>query len=325
MNHVPLQYLYPIWELTKPPKESLANTYFSVLYRVLLLPEEKRYQTPFPTPKKSGGYRTIYPAGEELRFVQWVLSQWLKKFPLGQDYCYLSGGGVLQAVKRHLGATSALVFDLKNAFEHVTANQIVHILQGYNPNVNGLVLDQIARLLTYQGLVRQGCCSSLYAYNLVIKPLDEQLCQLVQPYYLQALTRYSDNICLSSQASLDFDALEAIVKRLVAENGFEISWMERYQNRIVYLGTEIRGNRISLAEGKYSEFCDRLEEALASHLPKVYLPEIRGIYNWIHHICGEEIPEDLLHLLVRYFQKVRQIPPSLSNLLARRNTVGRLL
>lgn len=310
-----------VWELTKPKDKLRALGYKKALSFVISVPDRMAHYHPFYVPKDEGR-RLIFAAQRELQIVQGVLASWIvRSFPLGDDYCYLGGGGVLAAVQEHLQSSFGFVFDLKNAFESVRSRMISRRLKLYLPGRDEKVVDLIVDLLTVGGKARQGCISTPYVYNLVIKPLDDQLRLLLKQFRLAAYTRYSDNICFSSCQPIDFEELEGQVARFVRGNGFAISWSQRFEDEpVVYLGTQIYRGRLTLAEEKYGEFCYRLLEALGSPTLEIYRAQITGIFNWAHHICGENIPEDLLDLLARYFGKVGKTPASLGEILARRGT-----
>lgn len=305
------------WELTRPNSRPLASRYWEALNYVISVPKPVRYRPPFYVAKKSGRRRLIVPAEEELLFIQGILAGWIvQEFPSSDDYCY-SGQGVLGAVKKHQGSRFAIVFDLKDAFDHITSKKITHWLRFYKHEVDKVVIGFIVDLLTFRGRAPQGCVSTPYVYNLVVRPLDQLLKLACDQFGLSAITRYSDNICFSSSSVFDFDSLEAQVRRCIRGNGFEISWFRRFADEpIIYLGTQIYQGQLSLEEEKYGEFHYRLLEAVKSPTPEVYRAQVTGIFNWAHHICGENIPEDLLGLLVRYFSKVGRTPKSLAEILA---------
>ena len=309
-----------VWELTKPVEYFLASRYRRALVYVFSVPKVVRFAQPFYVPKSGGRKRLIIPAEEDLRLVQGVLANWIvKTFPLGDDYCYLGRRGVLAAVRRHRRSGYALVVDLKDAFDSVTAEKIHHWLNFYLPKVGSEVIKCIVDFLTYQGRAPQGCVSTPYVYNLVTRPLDKGLELLLQQFGLSALTRYSDNICLSSEQPIDLNGLEDQVRRLVRGNGFELSWSHRFVEKpIIYLGTEIYRGQLGLAEEKYGEFLNRLLEAVLSPTPEIYRHQMTGTFNWTHHICGEEIPNDLLSLFARYFGKVGRTPKPLARILSQK-------
>lgn len=311
-----------VWRLTKPPNQSLANQYRDAVTTVLELPPVQRYLTPFERPKRRGGTRTIWPAGKELRLVQQVLAWWLvKNFPHGNDFCYFEGG-VLAAVLPHQHATHALVLDLENAFESVRGTAIVDRLRALIPlTVDTAILEATADLLTLDGLARQGCVSTAYAYNLVVAPLDELLKRLCREEKVAAFTRYADNFCFSSPHFLNLKVLERKVTALIEQHGFHLNWACHYAHEpIIFLGTKIWQGKLSLADEKATEMRQRLEGALAEDNPRHHLWQVLGYFNWAKHICGERIPADLLDLFAQYFAKVGRTPATVAEYLAQRQT-----
>jgi len=312
-----------VWELTRPSNLILAQRYLKALDIVVSTPKRQLYNC-FPAPKKNGGNRIIYAAGKDLRIIQSILAYWVVgHFPLGDDYCYHRGRGVFASVKKHQQSKFALVFDLKNAFESITASMIEKRLKACFLEAGIQVEEEaiafIIDLLTVNGRTRQGCVSSPIIYNFVIKPLDEELGSLKNRLGSLVLTRYSDNICFSSAERIDFVRLEREISRIVKDYGFSLSWFKKFEGQpIVYLGTRIWRGKLALAPDKHLDFYDKILEALQSPTPSIYRYQITGILNWAYLVCGEDIPDDLASLFYRYFAKVGRTPKKLAEILSKR-------
>lgn len=319
--------IYSIWKLTRPKKDEIASTYLEKLRFVLATPRRKRFLPPFAVPKKNGGTRIIVPADDELALVQRILADWIiRAFPSSRDYCY-TGKGVSETVRMHLGSKCALVVDLKSAFDYVTSEKLKFAFKLYLLNsASDAQLEVICNLLTYpvhgdNETTPQGCVSTPYAYNLVLWQLDKALAAVAFYFSGLRVTRYSDNICLSSSSDIRLPELRKKVRSLIEAQGFEISWFREYTHPpFEYLGTRIYTDKLELDEEKYGEFCYLILEALVSRTPELYRKQIIGIYNWARNITGNNMPDDLFELLVRYFERVRKPPASLQSLvIAKKN------
>ncbi|MEK9146921.1 MAG: reverse transcriptase domain-containing protein, partial [Patescibacteria group bacterium] len=203
-----------LWELTKPMDPRYAAIYLELLQKTVAIPKIERFENPFLRPKKSGGARTIVPAAEPLRTIQYSLSRWIRNnLPQGKDYCY-TGLGVKAALEAHRQNSYALVCDLKNAFDQVTAEKINHWFGFYKPELKGEPLSLMVDLLTFEDRAPQGCVSSAYAYNVVVSEMDHHLGIIAPQLGIDNWTRYSDNLCFSAKGEFDTKGLEAQVKRV---------------------------------------------------------------------------------------------------------------
>jgi hypothetical protein len=156
-------------------------------------------------------------------------------------------------------------------------------------------------LVTLNGHTPQGCVSTAYLYNLVLLPFDAHLHLLQQRYPILVTTRYSDNICMTVDASCDEISLFSEITKLVHAFGFEVSWYELYVGEgAEYLGTKIFADRLELLDNKLGEYYALLIEAIKSPNPKAYSAQIRGTHSWISQICGDVLPEDLADFFEKY-------------------------
>lgn len=294
------------------------ENWYSRIYNALLVlysrPKSSWFRKSFEVAKASGGFRTITPAGKTLGLVQYAIVHMLKEQFLrgSQDFCY-TDRGVLSTVTLHKNAladaalagreTKTLVFDLKSAFDHVTAASLRNWLRFYLcRHISEEAVEVLVDLVTLDGRTPQGCVSTAYLYNLVLLPFDAHLNLLQQRYPILATTRYSDNICMTVAANCDETKLFSEITKLVHAFGFEVSWYELYIGEgAEYLGTRIFADGLELLDTKLGEYYALLIEAIKSPNPKAYASQIRGIRSWIKHICDDNIPEELS----RFFEKYR--------------------
>ena len=301
-----------VWNLTRCG-DLLDQRYKAALWRVCNMQPLDRYQQPFEVAKPSGGYRRIRPAKPNLALVQSVLADWmLRHLPLGNDYCYIGHRGVLTAVKKHLGSKSGAVYDLERAFEYVYAPTILSWLHYYQPQADLHVLECIADLLTFEGVAPQGCVSTPYAFNLLIRPFDQAI-QLYCKTRSLVVTRYSDNICISSSGEFDFEEVDNHMSLTVDGCGFQLNHKKTKNFStppIEYLGTRIYPDKLSLDARKIEEILERFEEILYSSTPEFYRKMVNGLWVWTKHICGDDIPKELYQVFSDYYTVVGKPPRS---------------
>jgi hypothetical protein len=332
-----------VFDLTKPSDPRRADLYYNSLSFVLATQDEDIYPVrpeyevlndlmepnrvlfhyaTFTRPKKSGGERRIYFADGDTRVVQRQLSRWIRtNFELGDDWCYVGRRNGLEAIEVHRRSREALVFDYKNAYEHVSAPQLEEIMTKQMPAVSPDTLSYIInRLLTVSGRLRQGLASSSYTYNVVTPPLDMAIRDLLPRFGVRRFTRYSDNCCASGER-IDFNGLEGAVRLAVEAHGFSLSWARRFRGvPIEYLGTRIEKGNVDLSEEKLETYTVKLLEALASPYPALEKNSVTGAFTWSRRVYGDRFPEALFDLFYRYYQKVSRPPQEFIMLAARRHT-----
>jgi len=293
-----------LWELTQPNDPRYAALYLELLQKTVEIPKYKRFENPFLRPKKSGGSRKIVPAAEPLRTVQYFLSGWIRNnLPQGKDYCY-TGHGVKAALEAHRQNSYALVCDLKDAFDQITAEKINNWFGFYKPQLKGEPMNLMVDLLTFEGRAPQGCVSTAYAYNVVVSEMDHHLGIMAPQLGVDNWTRYSDNLCFSAKGEFDIEVLEAQVKRVVKGFGFQLSWAKPYAGNIEYLGAAIEDGKIRITDDKAGEFLDRIYQMLESDEPRSHFYRALGILNWAKNISGPNVHEQLLTALDTYFRNI---------------------
>lgn len=293
-----------LWEATRPSSPHHAALYLDLLQKTIAIPKHERFEAPFLRPKKSGGSRKIVPAAESLRTVQYLMSGWIQNnLPQGKDYCY-TGLGVKRALQAHQENSYALVCDLKDAFDQVTAEKIKNWFGFYKPQLKGETLDLMVDLLTFEGRAPQGCVSTAYAYNVVVAAMDRHLDIVSQQTGVGSWTRYSDNICFSAKNKFDFRQLEDQVKRIVKGFGFQLSWAKSYEGNIEYLGACIDDGKIRVQADRAGEFLDRIYQMMESTNPESHCRRAMGTLNWAKHICGPDVQKEIISAMDSFFRQI---------------------
>jgi hypothetical protein len=319
-----------VWEVTRtrePGAYLNALDFLDTLRYVVAQRPIDRYQSAFFRTKSDGSTRLIRPAKESLYYVQANIASWLNREILmrSADYCDFRGG-VIPAVSRLRNAKMAWVGDLKRAFEYVTAEKLNYWLRMYERRLSPAACNVITDLLTFEGITPQGCVSTRPAYNLVIYQFDQ-----IMARYCGAnsflYTRYVDNICISSLNSFEPSSVQDLITGFIHDAGFEINETKTRcyfaGEPIEFLGTVIKDGQLTLQKEKIIDFLGILEEALASHMPKLYKPEINGIFVWAYRVCGDNLTKDeslkpLWESFQLYYKKVGRPPKSYIKLVSPR-------
>ena len=286
-----------IWSMaenTTPSFDKELVRYRNTISRLVSLAERERYLKPFYVKKKSGGKRRIVPATKDLVYVQSILASWfVKTFGGSADYCY-TGKGIIPAIKPHQGAKTALVVDLKDAFDHVTKEKIYKLLERRFRKMSKEVRLLIATLLTYEGTTPQGCVSTPYVFNAVVDPMDKDLLAILGNFPLRAYTRYADNMCFSFDKPVNLWAVDRAVAKIISMHDFQVSWSAGFEHMpISYLGTHVYEDRLELDPDKLDAYVLLLNEALSSPTPEVYRKQILGILTWVSQVYKTTNPEKL--------------------------------
>lgn len=278
------------------------------------------FRQSFDVPKRSGGVRNVTPATRPLYMVQraigrWMFTNFLKEQT--QDYCY-NGRSVAGAVKAHTGPYGVVV-DIKNAYDQISARKVTGWLQLFaSDQVSTDLIPLMVDLVTLSGVTPQGCASTPYCFNLIMLQVDWLIQATLHRQVEEAvITRYVDNIMVSSQYSFDIAGVEERVRKILIGNGFEMSWAKRFdaepENQpMIYLGTAIYPDRYELEPEKMNHVIDIVIEATESPDPEMYYKRITGMFSWCNQIASMTPGETLYEVFKDYFLKVGHWPQRLA-------------
>lgn len=304
------------WLKTRPNNPAYAQIYLNALLETLAITKEQRYKDAFPREKKSGGTRMIIPAKGPLKIVQIVLSDWVKRSVKLYDYCWL--GGSNRAAEEHKLFTGGICLDLSSAFNQVTES---HIRRRFNGMLQPDLLELFIELVTLNGVLPQGCGSSLFVFDAVFGPLDLKLQELKKRYPdIVAVTRYVDNICISVNSSrkeqIDWIADAAV--KILAEWEFHGILQKYYRAPLVYLGLHIFPKRIELNTHKFDDIVAKVVNATNSATPESHRKTVIGCLVWVIRVYGDHVPEDIVKMFEEYFKKAGPNPNSLNKVLLKK-------
>jgi RNA-directed DNA polymerase len=193
----------------------------------------------------------------------------------------VTGRGVVDNAKRHLGQDHLVALDVSDCFPSTTVRQVRDAFEraGTIPAAAGA----LTRLATFGGFLPQGPPTSPVVLNLVFMPIDEALIGLALTYGA-TYTRYMDDLTFSGPEVLTdlLPKATAILKRF----GYKVnasktrSWGPADPHTItkIVLGTTLNPEPEFLAD-----LVTILRKCEAGDT-SVSLPEIRGKIDWIRQL-----------------------------------------
>ena len=265
----------------------------------------------FSIAKKRGrGVRVIrVPSPDLKRVQQFILANCLPRPASVISHAYTRGTGILDAAACHQGARSVIMLDLSRFFDSVDSVSIYHIF--LNLGYPELLSLELSLLCTYGGHVGieinggkhpyvtqgrrflpQGAPSSGMLSNLALEDLDLSMQQLFRDGF--SVTRYADDITISTSEVLSRDECNALIRRvgeLCRERGFSLNpsktkvLLNKQSYRI--LGLSVSSNGVGLTRpykrGFESEVRAISTHGLAAHAAhKGYQSQL----DYIAHLWG---------------------------------------
>jgi hypothetical protein len=168
---------------------------------------------------KLGGYRGVHSISNfQLESTLKILNNYLSEIFLPQDcvHGFIKGRSTKTNAKPHLKKKILLSLDIKNYFESVSVKMISENLTtlGFQENI----AKNIANLVTINGYLVQGFCTSPTIANIVTDKFDKEIIKLcgINVVY----TRYADDLSLSSDKEVP---KISEIKDLMIKYGFELN------------------------------------------------------------------------------------------------------
>jgi len=135
----------------------------------------------------------------------------LKEFPLDCVHGFVDKRSILTNAKAHSGKKLLLKADIKNFFESIRIEKLEDHFR--EMNIDPEISKVLSNMLTKDGKLPQGFCTSPLFSNLIFLPLDKELILLASKYNC-TYTRYADDITFSSNVSLpSYSDLEKILSK----------------------------------------------------------------------------------------------------------------
>ena len=202
-----------------------------------ILLNKNRYYISYPIKKRNKKkLRFIDAPQTELKIIQTaILKKILYKFrahPIATGF--IKNKSAVDGAKKHLGKKVLLCVDINNFFGTIKVNQVHSLLMYLLPKKKDfaeLIKDQnefhravtmMSELLTYKGRVPQGAPTSPVISNLICLSIDKQL-KALEPKYKCVVSRYADDIAVSSDGVLDVKNLIHDIRTTLATRGFRLN------------------------------------------------------------------------------------------------------
>ena len=160
----------------------------------------------------------------------------------------------------HVNSVYYFRTDLKNFFPSVSENKIKETLSELivcDSEVDkNKLLDLVTDIVTLNGILPQGACTSPSVSNLVMARLDQRILKYCQVFNIR-YTRYADDLLFSSQ-SFDFQRKRWFLKKIkhiLGTNQFEINYSKnKYgKNQLALNGYILSNAGLRLSRNRLSD------------------------------------------------------------------------
>jgi len=170
----------------------------------------------------------------------------LKEFPLDCVHGFIDKRSILTNAKAHSGKKFLLKIDIKNFFGSIKTERLLDHFK--EMNINPEISKILSNMLTVDGKLPQGFCTSPLFSNLIFLSLDKELMSLASKYNC-TYTRYADDMTFSSNILLPtYSDLE----KILSKDGFELD-RKKYLLRKNGQAFYVTGLSISGAEPRVSK------------------------------------------------------------------------
>lgn len=199
--------------------ESFCNLIWGTSYSKVLRKVSKDDYIQFDLPKK-GGKRTIsyLEKSSELWELQYhLLDNYLTKQDI--PVCvkgFRKGESYHSFLSEHVGAKFFLRIDIDSFFPSIhdscIKNEFSHFLMCDSDDEKDKLLDLICDVVTLDGKLPQGTCTSPMISNLIMARIDQRITKYCQIFHIR-YTRYADDLLFSS-VSFDFAEKKWFIKKI---------------------------------------------------------------------------------------------------------------
>jgi RNA-directed DNA polymerase len=174
---------------------------------LLHLEEADRYTRISPPRSK----RQFWKPCNDLRLTQQKIHRMMAQefTPHPVAHAYVKGKSILTNAQQHVGKRFLFHLDLVNFFGSITKDRVIHHVWQLLPLLEKGSVEALANLCCRAGFLPQGAPTSPILSNLVCAALDEQLQEMAQ-FLGCKVTRYSDDICFSTDAEVIPPALAEV-------------------------------------------------------------------------------------------------------------------
>ena len=136
-------------------------------------------------------------------------------------YAYTKGRSFIDNARLHAGARKIMNMDIRHFFDSTMRRHVYDILTKYAPQYNKTVRKLIVDLVTCNGHLVQGACTSPTIANLVLTDFDIKVAEFCKERHI-TYSRYCDDLVFSG-ADFDDQELYTYVKRELRHLGYYLN------------------------------------------------------------------------------------------------------
>lgn len=208
------------------------SNFIDVEYKDLkgVLFSKKNYFS-FEVPKKNGDMRTISAPKEKLNKIQHNLLEKLNSVykPRNCVNGFVKNKSILTNAKEHINNKYLLNLDLKDFFPTINFYRVRNLFMSKSFNASKKVASILANIVTYNGKLPQGACTSPLISNMICRRLDNRLYKF---FYVNnaCYTRYADDISISWNDDVKVEifnyhnkSINPLIDTIIIDEGFTIN------------------------------------------------------------------------------------------------------
>lgn len=239
---------------------------------------------------RGGKRRVCYVPSPILRRVQHSILRRLPSCEGRYATAFEKGCSVAKNAERHKRGRSSLVLDLENAFESVKTKQVFRYLANLNHcRINTDSAWVYARLLTYEGHLRQGPPVSPRIFNRVMGDFDMGMEEAMKTFGV-IYTRYADDLCFSSRREVFPDEAESKIVKVVESFGRRLNHKKRRvgsHGKLFFPGAEIVDGVTLPPAGKLEKFATELQRRKEGADNRAVVAGLRGFVAQFGFLMGQ--------------------------------------
>jgi retron-type reverse transcriptase len=153
----------------------------------------------YRVPKKSGGTRIISEPVGRIRAIHELIKQWLNQVALhNAAHGFREGRSVFTNALPHINKDIVVNMDIHSFFNSITHSRVRDLLMDISSELEEEEAHLLANLVTLNGSLATGACTSPVLSNIYMRELDERITTLTRNANV-AYTRYADDITLSGK------------------------------------------------------------------------------------------------------------------------------
>lgn len=163
--------------------------------------------------KKTGGYRVIYHPSKELKIIQkWLIQNFFEGKISKYSTAYQKGSSIKINAMKHINSRFIFQTDIKNFFESISDEHIRGLIRLIEPEIDMIDENFICSIVLYNNHLTIGSVSSPLLSNRIMFDFDINMINRLKNQIDANIcyTRYSDDICISSNKYIPESILDII-------------------------------------------------------------------------------------------------------------------